>query len=1329
MRRRELLLALTACLGLTVSGVSDEAGIGIYGPGAENLKRVMARMGVDSRIVTYGEEIDRTRLGIVVTTPAANRDNPDLFVKTGEIFRRFVLDGGSLLVLHPHRLNWDDGWLPYAVVLGPDAARTVRIEQTSHPVLKGLKQEELGSVNRAKGSVGAWCGITGLDPHWEVIATGEPARAGKARTTVLAEAEYGKGHVVISCFDPFFPDPDKLDSSHRHKLKLLANMLEYALKRQGISTRPSLAGLEGKTKGRRVCLRGEVLSNPAVSNVSVGPAGRVTGLYYKGTGYLRDSGFMLHYNDGADKAGVASRTMVGALLRVRHNVGIEIPTSLTDTNDPRTAYTSLRSSDNALRIDVLAKLSEQRKYLVQEFRITNLSGNGVTNPRLFCFVNAMPGFRPSGYRVNTQYHKETDILEIHNEKDEIVFGLAGAQDSTAHTIDTKSSWGSSEARPGMIEGKTNDKDGGYQAGCLVWDLGDVESGAVKSCVVIMAMGDSFDDLKNEVSAARDWVKTEGGNLAGTVDRTELLARLDRLNWKELTHRYVRDAVNREDLDEDGWSNVLEKLKGTDPENKDTDGDELIDPIDPHPLRPETPIVITGEDISADKPIIGKRREIIRDIRVARVGHFRKADEKALGTCIALFKHLGANSISFHPSSRRSGRARLLCWWKSERFPRSLTDEDYAEGDPLAKIIAACHKNGISVNLYPACAAMGDFYNADMSQKRNPWCSNWTHDVNVARHGELGGYPADLYLIVSEEYGFQTFINRGDAEWGVNGLPCYCELCQARYRREMGKEIPDLAHKGARLKDVCSGKERLEFLRWRYKCYAELHRDCSRAIKERNPDALTMYMGYHGRMGSYNYTRANSWERLGHEGECDYVSVDYYTPRANGLKYFNHLIFPVAIKQLIGAGSKRLGLIEQGEPASSWEPVITYGPQISNIAQGGKGTQFFALGSLMHGAGYQNYGGAGMPVELHKICSTDHFRHLKMAFDTISAINDWVVDASPPKAIALLYCGQGDEVYDFVPELRQYTLGSPKAVQHLFMTYLLRSAYPFDLFYMKYIDYEKLKDYKVIVLPAPFACSEREAEMLERLAGQGCNVLIVGDYGQADGVGNLHKRGMLLDLAGVEKLESANTVVGGVAFKEDSPVTIDTGGAGVKAYAGIVPRPGTRALTSVNGKEAGVYLRRTGGGQVVFMAGDFGSRSISPPRWSARPARQFKITGPGTRLMHSILDYLLDDEKPIINYQVLEDADADVEVTLLENSPFDKVLFAINWEYDAPVTVQAGVNLPEGVYQVTERDLERTRPFALKGKRLLTHEDLAEFQIELGPQMVRILHVIKVKKPG
>lgn len=47
------------------------------------------------------------------------------------------------------------------------------------------------------------------------------------------------------------------------------------------------------------------------------------------------------------------------------------------------------------------------------------------------------------------------------------------------------------------------------------------------------------------------------------------------------------TIQDKDSDQDGWTNLEEEQAGTDPYNKDTDGDGYNDPVDPNPLVPQT----------------------------------------------------------------------------------------------------------------------------------------------------------------------------------------------------------------------------------------------------------------------------------------------------------------------------------------------------------------------------------------------------------------------------------------------------------------------------------------------------------------------------------------------------------------------------------------------------------------------------------------------------------------------------------------------------------------------------------------------------------------------
>jgi len=65
---------------------------------------------------------------------------------------------------------------------------------------------------------------------------------------------------------------------------------------------------------------------------------------------------------------------------------------------------------------------------------------------------------------------------------------------------------------------------------------------------------------------------------------------------------ARGGYAPRDSDNDGWSDINEKLKGTDPNNPDTDGDGTIDSEDPYPLDPTRPVRPTVAPSPSATPI-------------------------------------------------------------------------------------------------------------------------------------------------------------------------------------------------------------------------------------------------------------------------------------------------------------------------------------------------------------------------------------------------------------------------------------------------------------------------------------------------------------------------------------------------------------------------------------------------------------------------------------------------------------------------------------------------------------------------------------------------------
>jgi len=104
-----------------------------------------------------------------------------------------------------------------------------------------------------------------------------------------------------------------------------------------------------------------------------------------------------------------------------------------------------------------------------------------------------------------------------------------------------------------------------------------------------------------------------------------------------------------------------------------------------------------------------------------------------------------------------------------------------------------------------------------------------------------------------------------------------------------------------------------------------------------------------------------------------------------------------------------------------------------------------------------------------------------------------------------------------------------------------------------------------------------------------------------------------------------------------------------------------------------------------------------------------------------INELLGENRPLR----LKHDGSDVEIGLLERSPTEKFVSVINWA-NHPTTVELGLNLPMGRYQVLERDLERARQVLLDGERVVSQDRLQAFAVDLEAGAVKVFWIAPVE---
>ena len=82
----------------------------------------------------------------------------------------------------------------------------------------------------------------------------------------------------------------------------------------------------------------------------------------------------------------------------------------------------------------------------------------------------------------------------------------------------------------------------------------------------------------------------------------------------------------------------------------------------------------------------------------------------------------------------------------------------------------------------------------------------------------------------------------------------------------------------------------------------------------------------------------------------------------------------------------------------------------------------------------------------------------------------------------------------------------------------------------------------------------------------------------------------------------------------------------------------------------------------------------------------------------------------------------IEATVLHKNPKEAFVFLLNWEKTRMTVIDLGLSLPEGKYEVLARDENRWHRVTLDGQTVLTHRQLQDFRLTMGPRQPCVLYV-------
>ena len=316
------LACVGALVGMWSAGLGAEE-VGVLGPEGWAYETIFKQAGVPAIGIRLGDDLAGRK--IIVVTPNAVRDGRASFAEHADRLKQYVQAGGFLLVLHQNDKGWDDRWLPYSCRNSNGAGQIEKIVQKDHPVFQGFEERDLGSPG-----IGVHDTFTDVAPEWKVLCTDHYPDGKKPSRIAIMECTYGKGRVLVSCYNSEI-SPDEIEDSDMQKVRLLFNQLSYALARQGISAEPDLSPLQKMAAATPVLAPAVKMESSTFFSMVIGhgkemsagaavlPTGRLGTLLYHGAvyestrrnedKYLRQryhlfrEGFVIHWSAGGEQQG------------------------------------------------------------------------------------------------------------------------------------------------------------------------------------------------------------------------------------------------------------------------------------------------------------------------------------------------------------------------------------------------------------------------------------------------------------------------------------------------------------------------------------------------------------------------------------------------------------------------------------------------------------------------------------------------------------------------------------------------------------------------------------------------------------------------------------------------------------------------------------------------------------------------------------------------------------------------------------------------------------------------------------------------------------------
>jgi len=283
-------------------------------------------------------------------------------------------------------------------------------------------------------------------------------------------------------------------------------------------------------------------------------------------------------------------------------------------------------------------------------------------------------------------------------------------------------------------------------------------------------------------------------------------------------------------------------------------------------------------------------------------------------------------------------------------------------------------------------------------------------------------------------------------WAMN---CYCQYCQDKYQRDMGKEIPTDMKR--------TNKEFQQWLRWRRNVWLEFLSEVRDLLKRIRPQTMITgnYFGhtYVGWVFGYSWKQSEYFDYLsaeayhGNHGQLAVSLVPSFLKARSNNKAFEVLI--TRYTRLWDWGFKSL------------EQLMCEAMTI--IGHGGA----VAVDDHLHPRGY---------------LSPTVYRRIKNVFDRIDEVREFAVNLEPIRYAALVYSEDTKDIYAG-NDLEEYASSFHGAFKAL-----LEGHIPLDILYVDQLKPEIVSRYKVLVLPNLAIMQNDTADMIDSYFRRGGGIV-------------------------------------------------------------------------------------------------------------------------------------------------------------------------------------------------------------------------------------------------